>query len=42
MVFKKGMVATKGFTGRKHTQYTRWMMSESHRITHQKKRERKR
>jgi hypothetical protein len=32
MPFKKGMKKTKGFTGKKHSEYSRWLMSEGRKI----------
>lgn len=41
MPFTKGMKPTKGFTGKKHSNYSKKMMSEGQIIAH-KKRDKKR
>lgn len=38
MVFVKGMEPTKGFTGKKHTEYSKFMMSETRKEGYRKKR----
>lgn len=41
MPFIKGQKPTKGFTGKKHSSYSKMMMSEGQKLAHKKRRKSK-